>query len=72
MQMHVDVLCGCVIKTNVALHCEAGRVIDRITQLLEESEMSVGFSFPPPFYTLAGYLPIRIQMSQLNYRMGVK
>lgn len=49
MQMHVNVLCGCVIKTNIVLHCEAGRVIDRITQLLEESEMSVGFSFPTPF-----------------------
>ena len=64
MQMHVNVLC--------ALHCEAGRVIDRITHRQTFRFLQEAFSFPAPFYTLAGYLPIRIQMSQLSYRMGVK
>ena len=72
MQMHVNVLCGGVTKTNVARHCEARRVIDRITHRHTFRFLQEAFSFPPPFYTLAGYLPIRIQMSQLNYRMGVK
>ena len=72
MQMHVNVVCGGFIKTNVALHCEVGRVIDRITDQQTFRFLQEAFFFPAPFYTLAGYLPIRIQMSQLNYRMGVK
>ena len=72
MQMHVNVVCGGVTKTNVALHCEAGRVIDRVTDRQTFRFLQEAFSFQPPFYTLAGYLPIRIHMTQLNYRMGVK
>ena len=70
--MHVNVVCAGVIKTNVVLHCEAGRVIDRITDRQTFRILQEAFSFPAPFYKLADYLPIRIQMSQLNYRMGVK
>ena len=62
MQMHVNELCA----------GEAGRVIGRVTHRQTLCFLLEAFSFPPPFYTLAGYLPIRIQMSQLNYRMGVK
>ena len=72
MQMHVNVLCAGVTKTNVALHCEAGRVIGRVTLRQTFRFLQEAFSFPTPFYTLPEYLPIRIQMSQLNHRMGVK
>ena len=72
MQMHVNVVCGGVTKTNVALHCEAGRVIGRVTNRQTFRFLQEASSFPAPFYTLAGYLPIRIQTSQLNHRMGVK
>ena len=72
MQMHVNVVCGGVIKTNVALHREAGRVIERITDPQTFRFLQEAFSFPAPFYKLAGYLPIRIELSQLDCRMGVR
>lgn len=72
MQMHVNVVFAGVIKTKVAPHCEAGRVIDRITHRQTFRFLQEALSFPAPFYTLAGYLPIRTELSQLNYRMGVK
>ena len=56
----------------VVVHCEEGRVIDRIVDRQTFRFLQEAFSLPTPFCTLAGYLSFRIELSQLNYRMGAK